>query len=132
MPASVGRRGSGLVREFESPRPGTNPAVTDTPPIECTNWYASHDRMPGREPTLHVTGDCTCPTPGYTVELTVAEPQGINPRDLLLRLELTPPTDVVPDVQTPCPVRFDWPTTATYDTVSIIDVAAGIPVEETS
>lgn len=112
---------------------GQNRPMTDTAdrtPLTCTDWQAWHDRMPGVEPTLHVTGECTCPTPGYAVELRVHEPQGINPGDLLLDLVVTPPTDPVPDVLSPCPVTFELQTTAKYDTVTIIDVEAGIPVKD--
>lgn len=99
-------------------------------PLECTNWEAWHDRMPGREPTLYVTGECTCPTPNYVVELRVHEPPGFNPGDLLLDLVATPPSDPIQEVLAPCPVRFELPTTSRYDTVTIIDVETGIPVKD--
>ena len=51
----------------------------------CNDWEAFHDQMPPGPATLRVTATCTCP-PGRTLELRKKEPQGINPRDLLLEL----------------------------------------------
>ncbi|HEX8645478.1 MAG TPA: hypothetical protein VF715_01165, partial [Thermoleophilaceae bacterium] len=52
---------------------------------KCDDWMAVHDHMPPGPATLRVTASCTCP-PGRTLELRRKEPQGINPRDLLLEL----------------------------------------------
>ncbi len=95
----------------------------------CRDWTAVHDHQPIGPLTLYVTGVCEMPTPGYTCELTVHEPQGINPKDLLLDLEMTEPSGEQPDVVTPCDVRFEWETDTEYDTVSIIDVQLAISVE---
>src|SRR5205823_8319876 len=35
----------------------------------CSNWVAWHDSQPTKKATLHVKGDCTFPTTGYTVKL---------------------------------------------------------------
>jgi hypothetical protein len=96
-------------------------------------WDAWHDRMPGGAATLHVVGTCNCPLPGYTLELQRQEPQGINPRDLLLRLVETAPNDGHTTVITPVPVEFRRKTEASYDTVSIVpDGPVGIPVRNVS
>jgi hypothetical protein len=99
---------------------------------ECKGWSAVHDHMPPGTPTLRVTGECEMPTPGYTCELRLHEPQGINPKDLLLDLIVTEPTSSQPEVITPCEVRFEETTETEYETVSIIEVELGIPVQEVS
>jgi hypothetical protein len=96
---------------------------------ECKNWEAWHDFMPGKQPKLHVSGECTMPTPGYVCELELAEPQGINPDDRLLRLNVTEPTSAQPEVLTPCSVKYEEVTEHEYKTVTIIDQQAGIPVQ---
>ena len=89
--------------------------------------------MPGGPATLHVTATFSCPTPGYDLRLERQEPQGINPRDLLLRLTETKPTGAQPEVITPVSVEYREETDATYDTVSIVpDGPASIPVREVS
>jgi hypothetical protein len=95
------------VGKLEKPRPA------------CRDWEAWHDRMPGSQPALHVTGRCEFPTSGYAVRLERAEPQGINPRDLLLELVVTPPTGPVTQVVTEVEARYDEETDAEYDTVTI-------------
>lgn len=57
-------------------------------PLRDCEWHAVHDFMPPRVPRLHVTGRCTMPTPGYTLTLTRAEPQGTDPDILLLELRV--------------------------------------------
>jgi hypothetical protein len=96
-------------------------------------WDAWHDRMPGTTATLNVVGTCTCPTAGYTVNLERHEPQGINPRDLLLSLVETRPTGAAAEVITPVQVEYRAETEMRYDTVSIVpDGPVGIPVREVS
>jgi hypothetical protein len=55
---------------------------------------------------LHVKGVCQEPTPGYTLTLVPAEPQGINPEILLLQLTETPPSGMATQVITPTPVEY--------------------------
>lgn len=97
---------------------------------ECADWSATHDHQPVGPPTLRVHGRCTMPTPGYTCELRKHTPQGINPKDLLLDLVATEPSGTQPEVLTPCEVTFELETDFEYDTVSIVDVELGIPVED--
>jgi hypothetical protein len=86
---------------------------------ECGEWKAWHDRMPGKPPTLHVTGECTFPTGGYSVDLRPREPQGINPAIYMLDRIVTEPTGPVPDVITPVPVHYLERTDARYTHVQI-------------
>jgi hypothetical protein len=69
-------------------------------------WEASLDTMPMHEKTLRVKGICTCPTTGYKVRLVRAEPQGINPEILILRLETTPPGGMAGQMMTPHEVSY--------------------------
>jgi hypothetical protein len=65
---------------------------------DCHDWTAVHDRQPPGPPVLTVRGACTFPTPDFSVELRRHEPQGINPRDLLLDRIEHPPAGPVPAV----------------------------------
>jgi hypothetical protein len=99
----------------------------------CRTWEAWHDRMPGKEPTLHVSGECEMPTPGYTLELRYKDPQGTNPRNLLLTLHIVgEPEGPQPEVLTWTPVTFALKTESQYETVTIIGVASAIPVRQVS
>jgi hypothetical protein len=97
-------------------------------------WEAWIDLMPGpgEEPTLHVTGVCECPTTGWSAELTKHEPQGGNPRDLLLDLVRHEPTGSVNPVITMVPVSYtERAEKGEYHTVSIASEGpTGIPVKE--
>jgi hypothetical protein len=99
----------------------------------CTDWYSWIDLMPGVEPTFHVTSTCEFPTTGYEVSISRHEPQGANPRDLLLDLEIKEPTGPVTDVITPVQAEYKEPVEGQdFDTVSILpDGPSGIEVEIT-
>ena len=101
----------------------------------CRDWNAWHDHMPGpgSTPTLHVTGTCEFATAGNSAESRKYEPQGINPKDLLLDLGLHEPYgDTSAEVLSDVSADFSEETSLEYDTVSIVDVKVGIPVQETS
>jgi hypothetical protein len=98
----------------------------------CGDWHAWHDRMPGKKPTLHVTGVCTFPTAGYSVELRPKEPQGINPAIYMLEKVVTKPTIPVPEVITDVPVYYREQTGAAYKEVHILPDDAHVPVQEVS
>lgn len=85
----------------------------------CHDWEAVHDLMPGHPAKLTVTGTCTFPTLGYTVELRRKVPQGINPLDLLLDKLVTPPSGLAGDVVTDVEVRYEEVTDVMYETVTI-------------
>lgn len=100
-------------------------------PGKCGDWYASHDHMPGKPKTLYVTGKCTFGTPGYTVELRPAVPQGINPKIYLLNKIVNAPTKPVPDVVTTVDVRYEEKTDTEYDQVTILPDGVTVDVEHT-
>jgi hypothetical protein len=97
----------------------------------CDGWTAIHDFMPGRAPTLRVTGSCTFPRSGYQVSLRPHEPQGINPFDYLFDLVVVAP-EIGGDVVTEVPVAYVEETSYRYTTVTIIGSASGVPVEDVS
>ena len=74
--------------------------------------------------------DLHVPTGGYTVELRPHEPQGINPRDLLLDKVVVEPTGPVPDVITDVEVRYEEITDVEYDTVTILPDGPSVEVED--
>lgn len=89
-------------------------------PVDTTDWYAWHNRMPPGPASLHVTGSVTLPTPGYDVALRVAMPQGINPSQLILDLVVTPRPGMWPQVITHQSVRFDQdPVIGKYDSILV-------------
>lgn len=106
----------------------------EVPPKEsagkCRDWSAWHDHQPPGPPTLHVHGECEFPTAGYTVELKRQEPQGINPRDLLLARVINGPAGPVATVFTIVEVDYGEETDFEYDTVTILPDGPTIPVEE--
>lgn len=90
--------------------------------------------LPGpdvRPGVLRVEGECSFGTTGYAVELVRREPQGINPRDLLLDLVVTPPAPgtVVAQVLTAYPVAYEEETTMHLDTVTILPDGPSIDVQ---
>jgi hypothetical protein len=88
--------------------------------LGCREWEAWHDRMPGVQPTLHVRGWCTFPSDGYDVHLERHEPQGVNPRDLLLDLVVRKPKDPAAQVVTDEEVRYEEQTDSVYEAVTIL------------
>jgi hypothetical protein len=104
-------------------------------PATTTDWKAWIDTMPGpgAKPTLHVTGECMFESSGHTVTLERQQPQGINPRDLLLRLIVHEPAEPG-NMREHLRVEYSEPAAADqYDTVSILpDGPLSIPVETAS
>ena len=92
--------------------------------------------MPPGPVTFHISGLVFLPTPGYEVRLVPAAPQGINPTDLILDLQVTPRTGFWPQVVTPVTVRYDQrPAGVEYRTVLVREPdgdAVQIDVEEVS
>jgi hypothetical protein len=76
--------------------------------------------MRGGNTRLVVLGTCEVPNSGTSVELRRREPQGFNPHDLLLDLEVRKPSD---ESEPPAPVRkrvlYSEQTNLRYDTVTI-------------
>lgn len=98
---------------------------------KCSDWYASHDHMPGKPKKLYVSGQCTFPTPGFKVELEPAVPQGINPKIYLLNKIVHPPKGPVPDVETTVEVRYEEKTDTEYDQVTILPDGVTVDVVHT-
>jgi len=93
----------------------------------CGEWTATHDRMPGRTPTLRVDGCCCFNEDGWQAELRDHEPQGINPRIMMIDLVVTPPDGSVPEVLTEVPVQWEQETGSEYDQVHVVVVGGEAP-----
>lgn len=85
----------------------------------CREWHAIHDHMPGKPVTLRVTGECEVDNTRYDLRLVRREPQGINPKDLLLDL-VTDEADVGNDIITTRNPEYVEETEFEYDTVTIV------------
>lgn len=83
--------------------PNPNPSIS----VDTSDWHAWVNAMPPGPASFHVTGVAYAPTPGYEVSLSPATPQGINPKDLILDLNLRARPGVWPQVITPMSVRYD-------------------------
>jgi hypothetical protein len=82
--------------------PNPNPSIS----VDTSDWHAWVNAMPPGPQSFHVTGVAYAPTPGYEVSLAMATPQGINPADLILDLDLRPLPGIWPQVVTPISVRY--------------------------
>lgn len=107
--------------------------VPETPASQgrCGDWAAWIDRQPPGPATLHVTGHCEFDSGGFTVELARHEPQGINPRDLLLDRIVHPPTGPATTQVTTVQARYDEETEQGFDTVTILPDGPSIQVQDT-
>jgi hypothetical protein len=83
------------------------------------SWSAILDKMPPEPPRLTVKGICTCPTGGFTVSLTKAVPQGINPAILILDLETVAPTGIVNQMVTDYEVTYEEYNSPNYQEIEI-------------
>jgi hypothetical protein len=101
---------------------------------QCGDWYAWHDRMPGKKQTLHVVGRCAFPTAGYSVELQPANPQGINPSIYLLNKVVHSPTAGDQTTKDPFIVNIHYreETRAVYTHVQIMPDNTAVTVQEVS
>lgn len=99
----------------------------------CADWNAWIDLMLGVEPALHVTSSCEFPTTGYEVSITRHEPQGENPRDLLLQLRIIEPDGAANEVLTHVQAEYmESVEGEDFDTVSLLpNGPAGIEVQIT-
>lgn len=99
-------------------------------PLVANEWRAWETMMGTR--TLHVRGVVMLPTPGHVAKLAEAQPQGINPRVLLLELRNEAPSDPDPDVMTAREVAFEKVAAPLYDAVHVKGFPGTIPVEYVS
>ncbi len=81
---------------------------------KCRDWKAQ--RGPG---VLVVDGWCTFPSAGWMTELQKVEPQGDDPKDLLLQRVVTEPEGYQPPVVRGIEVHFEEITEEQYETVTI-------------
>lgn len=96
------------------------PAQDQTAIINTFDWYAWVNRMPGGDPSFFVTGSVTLANPGFRVSLQPSRPQGINPRQLLMNLEVERLPGMWPQVVTTRTVRYEIsPYQNNYDGVLI-------------
>jgi hypothetical protein len=103
--------------------------VQHDPPVgECSEWEAWHNRRPGAPPTLIVTGKCKFPDESYQAKLRRREPQGINPKDLLLELIVTEEPGWE-EMELSLEVRYEEQTDFEYDTVTILPDVVTVPVK---
>jgi hypothetical protein len=79
----------------------------DPPSVDTTGWYAWLNKMAQGPASFHVTGVVHLPTPGYEAHLVRAVPQGINPKELILDLQVKARPGIWPQVVTAASVRFD-------------------------
>jgi hypothetical protein len=87
---------------------------------------------PGAKPTLIVTGDTDAIEVDWKVVLVRAVPQGINPNDLLLKIEVTKPTGAHSNALASRTLRYEEkPAQVGYHSVTILnaDHSFTIPVE---
>lgn len=99
----------------------------------CEDWYAWHDSMPGTPPTLHVKGECTFPTGGYSVELEKDRSRSDEDRLVLNLIVREPPDGVaVTTALEHKTVRYDEDIDHAYETVTILPDGVSIPVQEVS
>jgi hypothetical protein len=96
----------------------------------CRDWFAWHGHQPPGPRALHVRGECEFPTAGYSVELRRREPQGINPKDLLLNRIVHEPSGPVAQVVTVVEARYQEETDFEYDTVTILPDGVSVPIQD--
>lgn len=86
---------------------------------ESRDWYAWNDLMPPAPDYFHITGEVYVANPGVDPLLVVAEPQGINPRILLLDLYLCQKPGFWPQVFVWKSVRLDKKIDTGYSDVEV-------------
>ena len=101
-------------------------------PGNCSNWQAWHTIRSGTS-TLHVSGRCQFPTAGFKVELIRKEPQGINPRILILEKVVTAPSGPVSEVVTVEKVTYSEEAASTqFSHVTVLPDGITVPVKDAS
>lgn len=100
---------------------------------QTRDWCAWNDLMPPRPNFFYVTGEVYVANPGVDPLLTPTEPQGINPRILLIDLYLCQRPGIWPQVFVWKAVRFEKKILRGYDEVQILcdgQPIATVPVED--
>jgi len=96
-----------------------------------SGWEAIQDHMPPGPSTLRVTGTIHAGRGGYEFKLRPSEPQGTNPKDLRMEVDVKEP-EVGPTVETDYPIAWREDVDVHYDTVTIAGVDESIRVEHVS
>ncbi|HXC54602.1 MAG TPA: hypothetical protein VNU97_04860 [Rhizomicrobium sp.] len=92
--------------------------------------HAWVNSMPPGKPKLMVIVAVTTPTTGWTVKLVRANPQGINPAILLLRIDATPPKGRAGQMVTRHELRYEEsPPKGKYTEATIIGGTPGVTVK---
>jgi hypothetical protein len=97
--------------------------------LVCGKWSAIHDFMPPLPARLDVSGECTTPTPGYTIVLEKTR-SGINPNILILKKIVTGPSGVVPQQIVTTKVSYHEETNEPFTDVTIVPDNITIKVED--
>ncbi len=101
---------------------------------DCGEWSAWYDRMPGKgEPTLHVSGACTCESGGIDIDLAPGNPGTPgDPSEFVLRCTITRPVSGS-TVITEVPVKWSDDVGERAERVRIYgDAEAVIPIKDVS
>jgi hypothetical protein len=85
----------------------------------CGEWEAWHNRMPGVTPKLRVSGKFCFNEGGWSAALKPTEPQGINPRMLMLDLIVVEDDPVHTEALTEVDVEWSVETDHEYDEVFV-------------
>ena len=109
---------------MEASQAGTSGEAYTPVPGKCKDWKAAY--MKG---TLMVRGWCTFPSSGWSMGLRHAEPQGSNPKDLLLERVVALQEGYQANVLRAIEVEYDEKTDVEYDTVTILPDGPTVEVE---
>lgn len=112
------------VSTVEASDADTSAEAVKAVPGKCKEWKAAY-----MEGTLMVRGWCTFPSSGWSMELRHAEPQGINPKDLLLERVVALQAGIQADVLRVIEVEYDEKTDVEYDTVTILPDGPTVEVQ---
>jgi hypothetical protein len=112
------------VNAVEASQTDTTAEAPQPLPGRCKDWKAAY--MKG---VLMVRGWCTFPSSGWSMELRHADPQGANPKDLLLERVVALQAGIQADVLRVIEVEYDETTDVEYDTVTILPDGPTIEVE---
>jgi hypothetical protein len=129
---------AGCTNGGHPPKPSTStrPRPTTTVPasnglVGTKDFVAFVNAEPGSPQTLIVTGTVQLASPAYAARLVPANPQGFNPRILLMNLVVTKITEnPVPAVVVERQVRFTAANT-NYERVTILGAGPGLDLPVT-
>lgn len=102
------------------------------PTLGGKSWTAILDLQPGpgKTPTLRVQGSVEVPSPQHSAKLERAEPQGINPKILLLYTVIVPPEGIHTPQMYSADVEYIEKTGPRYESVTILPEGIYVEVEE--